>query len=230
MQRYESYLTRRVPISMQGLTPAQAAQDRLYAIRDLMRMEMPDRVNDITDGPIVLPNSGRQMTRTPLNQLYYNRLTSPTTKPSAGNGTDNGAAELLYLIVSTSCPEALEQFNASEIGDTNNNGWPEFLDGWGRPIFFLRWAPGLPASASAIQIANAVTNHDPFDPRNTEPAYQLIPLIYSSGPDGKLGIANQGNYHFGDNSRILLPAPPGMPVRARWDRCFFARIRACLSK
>ena len=47
------------------------------------------------------------------------------------------------MIVSMGSPEAMEQFSQSEIGDTDHNGYPEFLDGWGKPIFFLRWAPGF---------------------------------------------------------------------------------------
>ena len=86
------------------------------------------------------------------------------------------------MIVSMGTPEAMEQFNASEIGDTNQNGYPEFLDGWGQPIFFLRWAPGF-SPYSQIQVANSTSNHDPFDPRNVEGgtagAYQLLPLVYS---------------------------------------------------
>ena len=53
MKRYESYRTRRVPISLstdtsgKALSRAQIAEDRLYAIRDIMRMEMPDHTADI---------------------------------------------------------------------------------------------------------------------------------------------------------------------------------------
>jgi hypothetical protein len=75
----------------------------------------------------------------------------------------------------------MEQFTQAEIGDTNGNGWLEFLDGWGRPIHFLRWAPGFSAY-SDIQVADATNHHDPFDPlRVDKNAFQLFPLIYSSG-------------------------------------------------
>jgi prepilin-type N-terminal cleavage/methylation domain-containing protein len=202
MARYMNYRTRRVPLSMQGLSPADAAKVRLYAIRDLMRMEMPDRGEDVTDGPIQITTStGKtyQLARPALSQLYLNRLTS--TPPTAGNGVQNGAAELLYMIVSMGSPEAMEQFSQSEIGDTNQNGYPEFLDGWGRPIFFLRWAPAFSAPLSDVQVADA---------------YQLIPLIYSGGTDRTPnfpGLRNMNdetnptdatkNYHFGD------PRSPG---------------------
>ena len=185
MRRYESYMTRRIPLDLSTnittgarLTPFQVAQDRLYAIRDLMRMEMPDRGNDINDAPIVLPNSGKQLSRPALSLLYYNRLNN---SPPGGSGpNNNGAAELLYMIVSMGSPQDMEQFNQSEIGDTNGNGYPEFLDGWGRPIFFLRWAPGF-TPYSDIQMKDAndpqVHYHDPFDARLTDTsAVSVLPV------------------------------------------------------
>jgi prepilin-type N-terminal cleavage/methylation domain-containing protein len=199
MKRYESYLTRRVPVSLSGLPPAQAAENRLYAIRDIMRMEMPDRFSDINSPPIPLPNRLPDGTilsvpRPALSQLYANRLN--TSPPGAGNGTLNDTAELLYMIVSMGSPEAMEQFSQSEIGDTNQNGYPEFLDGWGRPIFFLRWAPGY-SPFSNVQVADPVKNHDPFDPRRADQnAYHLIPLIYSAGSNGEPGLNINAGFDF----------------------------------
>ena len=60
---------------------------------------------------------------------------------------DNAAAECLYMIV-MSIPGAAEQFHASEIGDVDNDGLPEFIDAWGRPIRFLRWPAGFIAGQS----------------------------------------------------------------------------------
>ncbi|MEM1305264.1 MAG: hypothetical protein AAGG46_10225, partial [Planctomycetota bacterium] len=36
-------------------------------------------------------------------------------------------------------------------GDTDGDGAPEFLDGWGNPIQFLRWAPGFQSPAQLSQ-------------------------------------------------------------------------------
>jgi hypothetical protein len=211
MKQYESYMNRRVPVDVRTdtsgnpLTPYQIARDRLYAIRDIMRMEMPDRQNDFiaSSPPIVLPHSQRSVPVPPITRLYQQRFLTF----GAGNGNpEDLSAELLYAIVSMGTPEAMEQFSASEVGDYDENGLPEFLDAWGRPISFLRWAPGFSSlpdgavwtaadviSASPIQIANPATNHDPFDPRKVDArAYYLIPLIYSAGPDGKAGIEVKG--------------------------------------
>jgi prepilin-type N-terminal cleavage/methylation domain-containing protein len=164
MRRYESYLTRRVPLGAltyasddgakkkgQRLWATDAAIDRLYALRDLMRMEMPDRQYDAcADGgtnvtaPITLPKSKYKpdpKTVPAITRLYASRLAN--AKKGNGNSLADVSAELLYMIVSLGSPEAMSQFSPSEIGDVDANGLPEFLDGWGRPIGFLRWAPGF---------------------------------------------------------------------------------------
>lgn len=53
------------------------------------------------------------------------------------------SAELLYLIIEQLNPEALAYFKGSEIGDHDGNGLFEFIDAWGNPIRFMRFAPGL---------------------------------------------------------------------------------------
>ena len=177
---------------------------------------MPDRVYDVTDPPITLPNAavmvGGQLVlasvpRPPLSQMILNRLTSSPPPQS----DLNGQAELLYMIVSMGSPEAMEQFSPSEIGVPSNDGYPTFLDGWGQPIFFLRWSPGF-TPYSDIQFANPqptpqqpVANHDPFDTSNVEPnAYKLVPLVYSAGKSGGItntyGLYVQPNYGFANNN------------------------------
>jgi hypothetical protein len=55
-----------------------------------------------------------------------------------------GSAECLYMIVARSGidGDAIEHFRAVEIGDFDQDGAPEFWDGWGQPIAFIRWATG----------------------------------------------------------------------------------------
>ncbi len=114
MARYMNYRTRRVPLNISTdpsgnrLTPAQIARDRLYALRDLMRMEMPDRSDDVNQGPIQLPNSHLSVPRPALSQSYLSRI--------QGSNAENAQATLLYMIVSMGSPEAMEQFSQSEIG------------------------------------------------------------------------------------------------------------------
>ena len=174
MPKYESYRTRRVPMLPPPLTTTSgatttaiaggvqmAAKYRLDALRDIMRMELPDRWTDITDAPIA---------------LAYPGVNSITTTPAAGRqsglpeyiqqGSDpahdhvSRAAECLYLIITLGVTDNLggrELFNEGNIGDTDHDGFKEFLDGWGNPISFLRWAPGFPSELGRQALGSVQT-------------------------------------------------------------------------
>lgn len=218
MARYESYRTRRVPIDMflradtnaainPPLTPAQMAQVRLEAIREIMRMELPERAADVVTRPdgsavaafsssgwarISPSSSGRKVPVTGLYLAYYSywqQQESQGRRWREDTANTHTSAECLYLIVTMACPGGRQQFSENEIADVDRDGWPEFIDGWGRPIYFCRWAPGFIPQYGAdtiLQTGNALKQHDPFDPQRMETgAYQLVPLIYSAGPDGE---------------------------------------------
>jgi len=212
---YGSYDTRRVPINTSGMAPLAAAQARLYALRDIMRMEMPERLTDISTSPLVF--GGLSVPEPTLHIAYQARISG-----AAGPMVGNAPAECLYMIVTLAGGEdARAQFAPDEVGDTDGNGLPEFIDGWGRPIFFLRWAPGFndsdlqrnvpvdPIADRNFAIDQAVRyDHDPFDPRKIDfallsdadrryqstggqravGAWRLVPLIYSAGHDGQYGV------------------------------------------
>jgi hypothetical protein len=110
------------------------------------------------------------------------------------------------MIVSMGNPEAMEQFNQSEIGQVD--GRPCFVDGWGRPIMFLRWAPGY---VSPIQSGDVNADHDPFDTRNVDAfAFHLIPLIYSAGANGVYDLGtNSGAFNGNPYASMTLGAPIG---------------------
>ena len=235
-RHYDTYRSRRAPLNpatesaIRSNVPPNArgpvtAEARLYALRELMLMEMPDRwsdvlLNAVTDPPASVafgtpdylsPSTGSAFGgATPLVEAYrrqyytiansVNRLTGqPNT---ADNILDNQGAECLYMIVmyATANGEARGLFSESQIGDVDGDGAPEFLDGWGRPINFLRWAPGfesdqqlnanrLEAAGQDEWIALADRHHDPFDMYRADPlAFALTPLIFSAGPDGDYGI------------------------------------------
>ena len=213
MERYESYMTRRVPITippsiqLSPTYPRQAALYRYCALLDLMRMEMPERTYDITMGPLGLGTATNPWTVRPaLSQMYVQKYNNKTP-------VDNcRAAKYLYMWVSMTYPEAMSQFGEDEIADIDGDGWPVFVDGWGKPILFLRWAPGFCSGVglnpnpfnpsnptqprtdlSDIQTGDPLNDHNPFDSRRIFPGnytypgypsyYRLIPLIYSAGPD-----------------------------------------------
>jgi prepilin-type N-terminal cleavage/methylation domain-containing protein len=193
MKRYESYMTRRVPIRIPpGTNPKDAAALRLYALRTLMRLEMPD---SLADASAIPPMFHQYLpVEPPLHVLYRNN-------PPTANWD---SAQCLYKVVSLGSPEAMEQFNASEIGviatDLTNKK-PVFIDGWGNPICWLRWAPGFSSgpgfgAPSDIQTGNPAADSDPFDPRKVDVdpttkqprAFHMIPLICSGGLGGTANL------------------------------------------
>ena len=228
MARYNEYRTRRVPLSTSGLAPPVAAWARLQAIRDLMRMEMPERWNDVRFDPLI-----PSMARPALSEAFLRRH-------NAGPPTnDYGGAECLYMFV-TSDNEDREKFNEEDIGDADGDGYLEFHDGWGNPIYFLRWAPAFgdsdiqPNVLTHSQIEAAVpwdnpavvsqkdavaeADHDPFDlvkrdmwdpndPNDYPRGWRLLPLIVSAGPDGIYDL----------NFAPILSPPPAVGSGYRYE-------------
>ncbi len=167
MTRWDSYRTRPVRLLQSpGLTSlplavrrdgAAMAMARLNAVRDLMRMEMPERVSDVVDGPVAVDQfynytnpygavmSGNvQITvlRPALSRAYARKATGTWSTAHQGS-------ECLYLIVASIrdiTGNGLDVLQDGEIGDTDGDGMLEILDPWGQPIEFLRWAPGYIAS------------------------------------------------------------------------------------
>jgi len=221
---YEKYQNRRVDVSSyQKLGWPGGVSDvnyipalwRLWILRDTIRMDMPMNYAEVINGPVVPDGSGGcvndgtgNRSRSALNAVYNRAVNNcidindPTTYDA---GTFN--AELLYLIVTNGDPESRSMFSDREVADTNNNGLLEFVDGWGKPINWLRWAPGLESSdrqpvfgakdEDGYLYTSFTSYADPLDPLGAEQVllnnenyngWLLIPYIYSSGPDGERGV------------------------------------------
>ncbi len=223
MQHWESYRTRPMPIRIAARTdPYVAAAIRLNALRELMRMELPDRTTDLflrnagTGAwfpPTSVPNPSLFYASTPVGLqappsrwLAYQRRIAANA--SRGNNWTNlhEHAECLYMILAATHEgdtAALDFFSEKEIGDTDGDGMPEILDAWGKPIYFLRWAPGY---VSELQDPRR-REPDPFDPLRVDPRWEnnddtdpntklddpfaLFPLIYSAGRDKKYGVVRK---------------------------------------
>lgn len=185
MDRYESYRTRPIPLrATAGQNVRTSAQNRLYAVREIMRMELPQTKEDVNDNP-------SWVTRTSVSRGYQRRATSGWSDTWEG-------AECLYLIVSSirdGEKSAIDFFTSDEIGDTDGDGMPEILDAWGTPIQFIRWAPGYTsdhATYPCLTMQNKSTP-DSFDLLKadsrwsntsvTDKPFDLKPLIFSYGPD-----------------------------------------------
>lgn len=129
---------------------AKRAWSRVERIRDLLRCDMPCHPDELTYGWV---GAGDEFT--PLQGSYlaaisgaYRGAADPLAAWSGGEGEDLRIrnAELLYLVVTNGDPESRSSFSDREIADTDGNGLLEFVDGWGRPICWMRWAPGLESS------------------------------------------------------------------------------------
>ncbi|HBE67288.1 MAG TPA: hypothetical protein DDW52_03975 [Planctomycetaceae bacterium] len=230
------------------LSPREGARMRMIVLRDLMRMEMPDRWTDILYPPtayeaalnttnVNVPDiafyAGNSLANASVGpgarnvpgklNIFRSQVNLPTfASPYVGGVAaspplsslsseviENQGAELLYMIVANanySGGSALETFNPSEIGDTDEDGLPEFLDAWGNPIRWIRWPSGFASPLNLPYNPNLNTgNADAMDPLRADwrwssnrwqtaagtPAkpWLLVPLVVSAGPDEVFDIA-----------------------------------------
>jgi prepilin-type N-terminal cleavage/methylation domain-containing protein len=233
IEHYDSFKTRRIELNpavvdlIQKLpSPTYSSADRgkitaaarLYALREMMLLEMPDRWSDL-----VLDVAGNTppppaylAARTALSDALLRRFLSLIDRVNSLTGSvntteeilANQGAECLYLVVTVACGdgEARTQFHDSDIGDVDGDGAPEFLDAWGHPISYIRWAPGLnsPIQINANEFsgltdpdwaAAAASDHDPFDIFRLQPnAFRLSPYVYSAGRDEYTGFEPEAEY------------------------------------
>jgi prepilin-type N-terminal cleavage/methylation domain-containing protein len=98
-----------------------------------------------------IPVSWEQLGRTKAfrkrTMSNFNRLRAEEGQVSFNGrvAATNQGAECLYLILATSYVggiPALESIPPSNIGDTDGDLMLEILDGWGRPLEFVRWPIG----------------------------------------------------------------------------------------
>jgi hypothetical protein len=221
LERWDSYGNRRVDINPlitgSGITPIPAnsiegkflagqispvnrgqmlADARLLALRELMKMEMPDRWGDVVHVPLVLANVPA------LTQTYF-RL------HNNGNEDENEGAECLYMTVmyATGDGEAPSFFGSQDIADTDDDGAPEFIDGWGNPIAWIRWPSGV---ISDLQPLNpdgtrpGETDHDPFDIFRRDSPTVTTPPLNSYPTDLQFRATYQSNLR----DRMVAAAMP----------------------
>jgi len=244
MARWESYRTRPVRLLMEyPLPPAVPTQlvtptkevrrnakamagARLSALRDLMRLEMPDRISDVLDNPVGFtfaydnaspPSTATVSVQRPAISYQYlkraravydsnTRLWSLPPPPNRWTEQFQDA-ECLYMIVASIrdiSSNGLDFVHEGEIGDVDEDGMPEILDAWDRPIVFIRWPAGFIAhpgpdynystaddipSYSALQsfVVDAADQYvepedrDPFDPLRVD---NWKGVVMPSAPSG----------------------------------------------
>ena len=177
----------------------ESARVRLMMLRDLQRMEMPDRFTDITSGPVViraacnpvlLDASGNVLAsrndKTQRRMMQVNwygtgndvpsRLAAYQDRLSGSQTEQHQGAECLYMIMSTSFvggSPAIDVIPETNIGDTDGDLMPEILDGWQRPIEFIRWPVGYD---DVYQITDSQLADD-FDLFRSDYAYLANPSL-----------------------------------------------------
>jgi len=180
LEQYENY----EDLAASRATTAAA----VLALRMRIREEMPDNWTDVAPS-----------TNVPSPNYAASRAYA-AYKDSRSPSSAYGGAECLYMIITQSgmFPDFLSNTPSKFVGDIDNDGAFEFWDGWGRPISFIRWAPGaMPSNRQ-----DAGKYHDPLDPYNTDStAYALVPLIFSPGKDESLNDPNSGTSGYGVISR-----------------------------
>jgi len=203
---YDAYRTRAIPLRAPlNSSGNQIPLLRLRMLRELMRMEMPDRVTDISDtptstfqigtstGPVVIDPLSSSLYRSFRRRAFTSTGSTNSTELEANWSPENQGSECLYMIIGSiqdGDRNGLDFFLDREIGDTDGDGMPEILDAWGNPIEFLRWAPG---HRSVVQ-QNA-NDPDPFDPlkvdsraRTPGGTYAMAPLVVSGGKSNQIDL------------------------------------------
>lgn len=208
--KWESYQTRRVPIDTTGLTSAVAARRRLDALRDLMRLELPDRWSDVVDDPATPFGVTPKIARPSVSQAYkrrYDARMAAADAPTLGQAQEFQGAECLYLIIQAALQEEGDDVTGilrpDNIGDKDGDGFPEIVDAWKTPIRFLRWAPGF---VSELQTAasGAVSDNqtDPAPPPQTSQLatfdalidFGMMPVPPTAGPLSRGLSTRSGEY------------------------------------
>lgn len=210
MTKWESYAHRPLPVTIPDLAtypnerievpPRESARVRLMMLRDLMRMEMPDRYSDISTASTIVARairsdgSSQSFVNLPVAWMPPAAVANYSSRVTSNADRLNGSSEMLYLILSTTSfngISALELIPKRNIGDTDGDGMLEILDAWGNAIGFIRWPVGYinpggsPVSPDELDFMQVDWGYS-FDPPAPPPS--LKPLIVSAGPDAVFNL------------------------------------------
>lgn len=224
---YEKYQYRRVDLTnyyrkySTNRTLAEKTEYRIGKLRDKLRCDFPCTPEELGFSSVErFENGSGPLKYTPIQAAIASAVSTATVngtlsslpyKEESPAGTVEyrfiANAELLYLVIMNAEPEARSLFSEREVADVDGNGLKEFVDGWGKPICWMRWAPSLPRSDRQPSIdsirsqiaANGVPNRydaDPFDPLGLgyggEVGWFLVPYVFSAGSDGLYGLKMPG--------------------------------------
>lgn len=187
MSQYASYAGRSVAATSDAA--------RGEALRTLAKGDLPDNWSTVAS---LAAKSESELT--PHQRAYVAIWTSVD---QAQVVVSNGSPECLFLaVMHGGLADCLDCDSLRiEVGDTDNDGMPEFLDAWSRPIGFLHAPSGLrlPFNSRTNFFSSAL----PFDPvvaTSLDARGGLMrPLIVSAGTDGALGLGSDASRMPGSN-------------------------------
>ena len=159
-ERYVRGIERSLETSNSAFRTMSPRAIEIIARKQFIRQMFPQRFAEMTDGnndgiPDRLANDevyGLQVVPPAVN---WTAPTSPTTQRHPVNSTtsvehdpNTESSELLYFMLTRmevlGFPSVAEdEFLTQEVADTDSDGLPEFVDGWGRPLRFYRWPTRL---------------------------------------------------------------------------------------
>jgi prepilin-type N-terminal cleavage/methylation domain-containing protein len=173
----------------------EAARVRLMMVRDLQRMELPDRYTDFISpqGPTplvaaatfvkiesdeIVDKRDDKSERSPFPVSWYfnalpSKLEAYRNRRTPGLTTEHQGAECLFLIMANAYvggTPALDLLPPGSTGDTDEDGMLEILDGWGKPLRYIRWPIGYFDPEFSIETAKTP---DDFDVFRTDYAYEF---------------------------------------------------------
>ncbi len=170
-------------------SPTQEELDNVYELslyfgkKDLQRIYFPQTFDDL--------------------QVSGSHPFEPTTilASTGGHTTDTESSELMYFFITEMQgfgmePGDMDQFTSNEIQDTDGDGLPEFVDGWGRPLRFYRWPTRLirPATTTGT-LGTAAQNTIPTDASLRNIYFGALPSDLTADPDDEFDVTKSGDYN-----------------------------------
>jgi len=215
-KQYRSPENRPPDYVVQTLAGGDPTRGQVIWMKLLLRREFPMNYAEIID-----PAGGNTYLQPYLKPIYsYNMALNGRTK--ANDPTTESAACLLIALQNHPHKgmkfDAEEALGASAIRDTDGDGVPEIVDGWGKAIAFFRWGTGNQALDALARGGTGTLNRDTEDPNhklmdsnwnnsnNTvgvpeferlchrievsgkPQSFFTIPVVVSAGKDGSFGL------------------------------------------
>ncbi|NQV27587.1 MAG: type II secretion system protein [Rhodopirellula sp.] len=127
------------------------------ARKDFFRLIFPQRFTEMVDvrtGPSPgTPGADGIPDRIQFDEVYgqgFGTIVWNGATPQQPNNhrPETESSELLYFALTRMstygvAPVGADAFKTQEVADTDNDGLPEFVDGWGQPLRFYRWPTRL---------------------------------------------------------------------------------------